>query len=164
MQGQETKTFFTGGAFLGSTYCYAPCSPTPCCPSKTFSIHCHDHMFHVFRVVPSQLRWWVSLVWPCSPMLSFSSTICSFFRWFLYLSCSLQLSLLSSLKFHIYHISHFESFRCLLSLSCNNCCFYSSLNLSLKANSSHFTPSLFGQPIALLTRVNLDFVMCPAPK
>ena len=113
MQGQETKSFFKGGAFLGSTYCYAPCSPTPSCPSKTFSIHCHDHMFHVFRVVPSQLRWWVSLVWPCSPMLPFSSTICSFFRWFLYLSYSLQLSLLSSLKFHIYHISNPSGVFCL---------------------------------------------------
>ena len=80
MQGQETKTFFTGGAFLGSTYCYASCSRTPCCPSKNFSTHCHDHMFHVFRVVPSQLRLWVSLVWLCSPMLPSSSTICSYFR------------------------------------------------------------------------------------
>ena len=64
----------------------------------------------------------------------------------------------------ISHISHFKSFRCLLSLSCNNCCFYLYMNLSLKPTLSHFTPSLFGQPVALLTRVNLDFVMCPAPK
>ena len=94
-------------------------------------------MFHVFRVVPSQLRWWVSLVWPCSPMLSSSSTICSYFRWFLSFSISLQLSLLSSLKFHKHHISQLKPFRCLLSLSCYDYCFYLSLNLSLKANSFH---------------------------
>ena len=156
-QGQETRTFSTGGAFLGSTYCYATCSPTPCCPSKTSSIHWHDHIFHVSRVVHSYLLCWVSLVWPCSPMLSSSSTIWSYFRWFLYLSFYLQLSLLSSLKFHIC-ISHFtfQILQCLASLSCNNCCFCLSLNLSLKANSSHFTPSfldslLLSWPGSILT-------------